>query len=100
MDNENMQGSCCAGSRVDFESTVKTEKQTEKIKQGQQIKYKEKMIYLPEGEFLMGTEDNEGFPADGEGPIIRPDGQLVYARSADSSRAGSRFGCDRHGESG
>ncbi|MCK9862161.1 formylglycine-generating enzyme family protein [Paenibacillus sp. ATY16] len=27
------------------------------------------MIYLPGGEFLMGTNDGEGFPADGEGPI-------------------------------
>ncbi|QHW33174.1 formylglycine-generating enzyme family protein [Paenibacillus rhizovicinus] len=27
------------------------------------------MIYLPGGEFLMGTDDEEGFPRDGEGPI-------------------------------
>ncbi|MFD0678862.1 MULTISPECIES: formylglycine-generating enzyme family protein [unclassified Paenibacillus] len=34
------------------------------------------MIYLPGGEFLMGTDDQEGFPQDGEGPVrsvsIRP----------------------------
>ncbi|WEG13547.1 formylglycine-generating enzyme family protein [Pullulanibacillus sp. KACC 23026] len=30
---------------------------------------KENMIYIPGGEFLMGTEDKEGFPWDGEGPI-------------------------------
>lgn len=64
-----MQCSCCAGSRADFESTVKIEKQTKKTEKGQLVKYKEKMIHLPGGEFLMGTEDNEGFPADGEGPI-------------------------------
>ena len=29
----------------------------------------EGMIYLPGGEFLMGTDDREGFPADGEGPV-------------------------------
>ncbi len=29
------------------------------------------MVLIPGGEFLMGTEDKEGFPADGEGPIRR-----------------------------
>ncbi|NEW04677.1 formylglycine-generating enzyme family protein [Paenibacillus sp. SYP-B3998] len=27
------------------------------------------MIYLPGGKFLMGTDDQEGFPSDGEGPV-------------------------------
>ncbi|MFC5649717.1 formylglycine-generating enzyme family protein [Paenibacillus solisilvae] len=27
------------------------------------------MVYLPGSEFLMGTDDEEGFPQDGEGPI-------------------------------
>ncbi|WP_083521177.1 formylglycine-generating enzyme family protein [Alicyclobacillus kakegawensis] len=27
------------------------------------------MIYLPGGDFLMGTDSNEGFPDDGEGPV-------------------------------
>jgi len=30
---------------------------------------KENMVYLDGGEFLMGTNDSEGFPADGEGPV-------------------------------
>ena len=29
------------------------------------------MVRLPGGEFLMGTDDAEGFPADGEGPVRR-----------------------------
>ncbi|KPI10877.1 Sulphatase-modifying factor protein [Actinobacteria bacterium OK074] len=29
------------------------------------------MVTLPGGEFLMGTDDAEGFPADGEGPVRR-----------------------------
>lgn len=29
----------------------------------------EGMIHLPSGAFLMGTDDKEGFPADGEGPV-------------------------------
>src|SRR5699024_879408 len=32
---------------------------------------KSEMIELPGGDFLMGTEDKEGFPDDGEGPIRR-----------------------------
>ncbi|WP_407269683.1 formylglycine-generating enzyme family protein [Radiobacillus sp. PE A8.2] len=66
---DNKQSSCCAGSRNDLDNTTNAEKQTEHIAQSSQIKYKEKMVYLPGGEFLMGTEDNQGFPADGEGPI-------------------------------
>lgn len=27
------------------------------------------MVFIPEGTFLMGTNDKEGFPADGEGPV-------------------------------
>lgn len=30
---------------------------------------KDKMICIPGGEFLMGTEDNEGFPQYREGPV-------------------------------
>lgn len=29
----------------------------------------ENMVKIPSGEFLMGTDDSEGFPADGEGPV-------------------------------
>jgi formylglycine-generating enzyme required for sulfatase activity len=29
------------------------------------------MLPIPGGEFLMGTDDQEGFPADGEGPVRR-----------------------------
>jgi sulfatase modifying factor 1 len=28
-----------------------------------------RMIYIPGGTFLMGTDDQEGFPSDGEGPV-------------------------------
>src|SRR5437867_6764124 len=31
----------------------------------------EGMVFIPGGEFLMGTDDQEGFPADGEGPVRR-----------------------------
>ncbi|WP_112179772.1 MULTISPECIES: formylglycine-generating enzyme family protein [Paraliobacillus] len=69
MDKGDMECSCCAGSRADFEDKIKEEKRSGIVEQSQHSKYKEKMVYIPGGEFLMGTEDNEGFPADGEGPI-------------------------------
>lgn len=41
------------------------------------------MILLPGGEFLMGTDDREGFPDDGEGPVrrVRLDPFLVDAHA-------------------
>jgi formylglycine-generating enzyme required for sulfatase activity len=29
------------------------------------------MLYLPGGDFLMGTDDQQGYPSDGEGPVRR-----------------------------
>jgi len=63
MENEN-NNSCCAASRRPSEA------HTERI-----IVSKTKhasfdnMILLPGGKFLMGSDDKEGFPADGEGPV-------------------------------
>ncbi|OXM87007.1 formylglycine-generating enzyme family protein [Paenibacillus rigui] len=34
-----------------------------------ELSSKDHMIYLPGGAFLMGTDDQEGFPSDGEGPV-------------------------------
>ncbi|QDP39183.1 formylglycine-generating enzyme family protein [Radiobacillus deserti] len=69
MDNEMKTCSCCTGSRTDLESIAKPNEQIQEVESSGQVKFKEKMIYLQGGEFLMGTEDNEGFPSDGEGPI-------------------------------
>lgn len=59
--------SCCSVSRSDKahthlprESAIKPENET---------KEKDKMLYMPGGVFQMGTEDQDGFPSDGEGPI-------------------------------
>ncbi|MFZ0577825.1 MAG: formylglycine-generating enzyme family protein [Psychrobacillus psychrotolerans] len=43
----------------------------DKEKLVKEIKFKEKMVYLSGGEFIMGTNDNEGSPEDGEGPARR-----------------------------
>lgn len=64
MENEN-KPSCCAASR---EPSGKTD--TEAImKKKPSIVSTDNMIKLPGGKFLMGTNDAEGFPADGDGPV-------------------------------
>ncbi|MGH9626942.1 MAG: SUMF1/EgtB/PvdO family nonheme iron enzyme, partial [Bryobacteraceae bacterium] len=42
----------------------------------------EGMIKLDGGRFLMGTEDNEGFPADGEGPVRETTIDPIYIDAA------------------
>jgi formylglycine-generating enzyme required for sulfatase activity len=64
MENEN-KSSCCAASRnpsAKKETAVVVEKKTSSVSD-------DNMIKLPGGKFLMGTDDKEGFPADGEGPV-------------------------------
>ena len=56
--------SCCAASR-DTSSTNAGQVIVGNSKEGSF----ENMIKLPGGKFLMGTNDKDGFPADGEGPV-------------------------------
>ncbi len=57
--------SCCAASRVSSEK-----KDSEiVIKKKSSVISIDNMLKLPGGKFLMGTDDQEGFPADGEGPV-------------------------------
>lgn len=59
--------SCCSVSRDSSKSSINSvqEKQTK----SSNMQYKEKMAEIPGGEFLMGTNAKDGFPADGEGPV-------------------------------
>ena len=66
MNNEEKQ-SCCCASRSEL-ATKPLEKLQEKIKPKQETSL-EDMVYLAGGKFQMGTNDKEGFPSDGEGPI-------------------------------
>ncbi|MCP3741525.1 formylglycine-generating enzyme family protein [Rossellomorea sp. BNER] len=56
---------CCSVSRDNHKSSpVDLKKVVSKA-----IIRKENMILIPSGEFLMGTDDQIGFPNDGEGPV-------------------------------
>ncbi|MCR2820595.1 formylglycine-generating enzyme family protein [Lederbergia panacisoli] len=57
--------SCCSVSRSSNEIKIHTEN-LEKLNSSFS---KKDMILIKGGEFLMGTNDSDGFPADGEGPI-------------------------------
>lgn len=65
---------CCAASRNQEHLSQKnvTKKTKQKIEPKARKKKDAKhedMIYISGGEFLMGTDTKEGFPADGEGPV-------------------------------
>src|SRR5699024_173090 len=61
--------SCCAGSRSDVKQDKRVDVKEQAIKEKSDIMYQDKMVHIPGGDFLMGTSDKEGFPADGEGTI-------------------------------
>src|SRR5699024_7449083 len=56
---------CCSASRP-----LKTgNKEDRTVKKRKRQDSSEQLIQLSGGIFLMGTDDKEGFPADGEGPV-------------------------------
>ncbi|MGI8315915.1 formylglycine-generating enzyme family protein [Halobacillus mangrovi] len=73
-----MKHTCCSASRSTIESKTSQEKAKRTKTENQSVKFKEKMLYLPGGEFLMGTDDQEGFPFDGEGPVRKEEVQPFY----------------------
>jgi len=68
---ENANSCCCTGSRELVTGAFCTNKSDEPLEMlhDQAMKFKHKMVPIPGGEFLMGTEDDEGFKSDGESPI-------------------------------
>ncbi|MFD2211307.1 formylglycine-generating enzyme family protein [Virgibacillus halophilus] len=63
---------CCTASRQAFASTQSSkQRSTYAAETPNQLHAasSEETIYLPGGSFLMGTDDMEGFPSDGEGPV-------------------------------
>lgn len=73
-------GSCCSASRSSFTTATvgKGEGGDEKpiIRSGADAT--NGMIYLRGGTFLMGTNDEEGFPEDGEGPVRQVEVKPFY----------------------
>jgi formylglycine-generating enzyme len=68
--NKKGMGSCCAGSRSNFSGSFQRSETAELVIQEQSdTKFKDKMIHISGGEFLMGTNDDDGFKSDGEGPV-------------------------------
>lgn len=61
--------SCCAVSRTDIDEQKNVNLNRQTIQKPSDIIFREKMVTIPGGDFLMGTNEKEGFPADGEGPI-------------------------------
>lgn len=67
MEKEVITSSCCSASRESVGSLDVNLVKRRKVKTSHSNK--KNMIYLEGGAFLMGTEDSDGFPLDGEGPI-------------------------------
>lgn len=65
---EHKQKSCCTASRNTNRKDSSTE-QTVTVTKKRTLPNAEQFVYLEGGEFLMGTNSSEGFPADGEGPV-------------------------------
>jgi sulfatase modifying factor 1 len=82
--NEPKKPSCCSTSRSDGEtnsasnspdphissaaSSTQSQPDNSEARHNSPVGF-ESMVYLPGGEFMMGTDDREGFPDDGEGPV-------------------------------
>lgn len=63
---EEKKAACCSASRP---ASNEHNRSTPVVPSKSDQASKDGMIYLPGGEFLMGTDSKEGFPEDGEGPV-------------------------------
>jgi sulfatase modifying factor 1 len=62
-------GNACCSPSAGREKAVATAVADKELSQGQAATLRERMVDLPRDTFLMGTDNPEGFAADGEGPI-------------------------------
>ncbi|MGG1313717.1 formylglycine-generating enzyme family protein [Cohnella laeviribosi] len=60
---------CCSARRTEIAGAANAEDTAPRPDTVSKPGGREGMIYLAGGEFLMGTDDREGFPSDGEGPV-------------------------------
>lgn len=71
-DNEKMTATCCAVSRQSVDETNSSQVDAGSItvpSKVNQPKPEREMVLIKAGTFQMGTHDEDGFPADGEGPV-------------------------------
>ncbi|MBB6453239.1 formylglycine-generating enzyme required for sulfatase activity [Salirhabdus euzebyi] len=61
--------SCCCGPSRGVNENVFVQLSNQVAHTSSSIFGKEKMIHIPGGSFLMGTDTEHGFPEDGEGPV-------------------------------
>ena len=70
-----MTAACCAASRSTLDPTAPPTAPLgdirELVRAANPAPNRDGMALIPGGEFLMGTDDKDGFPADGEGPVRR-----------------------------
>lgn len=74
MDNRQQPRACCAAPRIELQlepAASRTSLSDPAEATASAIGLEHRMIDLPGGEFWMGTDAQEGFPADGEGPVRR-----------------------------
>ncbi|MBM7599093.1 formylglycine-generating enzyme required for sulfatase activity [Virgibacillus halotolerans] len=57
---------CCSVSRSLINQTSSS--RVKEVTAVDSIKFEDKMVFLTGGDFIMGTDSDEGFPLDGEGP--------------------------------
>lgn len=70
--NHKRKSHCCTASRSSFWSRFVGRKKNDlkqNVKGTKEKQTRANMVYVPGGRFLMGTDDKDGFPSDGEGPI-------------------------------
>ncbi len=61
---------CCSAKRNQFiDLSIEKKQDSVQIQTATKLRHDENLIELPGGEFLMGTEDKDGFVTDGEGPV-------------------------------
>ena len=87
------QPACCAAKRTDLQLEPNNTQQDRPDLTGAAstaVGPEPRMIALPGGEFAMGTDTKEGFPADGEGPIrpVRVDPFSISAYAVTNAQFG------------
>lgn len=83
-----MKNSCCAPGRTGSPASPATETK-QALKSNVST---DGMIHIPGGKFMMGTNDKEGFPADGEGPVRKIEVDSFYMdRSTVTNAAFNEF---------